>query len=91
MTEDHGRGRGVVWSVGSEQGGWRGDNGAPPPKTDALQAAPHHSLSSVTAKRGRAECKHRRLAHVPKETIFTPKQKQTRNNEVPKLLYNALF
>lgn len=32
------------------QGGWQEDSEAQHPKTDAHQAAQHHSLSSVTAE-----------------------------------------
>lgn len=38
------------------QGGWQVDSGVQHPKTGVLQAAPHHSLSSVTA--GGAIIKH---------------------------------
>lgn len=31
------------------QDGWQEDSEAQHPKTDALRAAPHHSLSAVTA------------------------------------------
>lgn len=46
------------------QGGWRGDSGAPPPKTGVLPAAQHHSLSSVMAGRVTNTCRsHVRLLH----------------------------
>lgn len=48
-AEGHGRGSEAAWSVGRVQGGWQVDSGVQHPKTGVLQAAPHHSLSSVTA------------------------------------------
>lgn len=53
------------------QGGWQEDSGALHPKTGVLQAARHHSLSSVTA--GRVRNIHRyhvRLFHEIKTTGF---------------------
>lgn len=44
-----GRGSGAEWSAARERGGWQEDSGDWRPETGALPAAPHRSLSSVTA------------------------------------------
>lgn len=43
------RGSGVGWSAVREQGGWQEGSGDWRPETGVLPAAPHRSLSSVTA------------------------------------------
>lgn len=49
MEAGHVTGSGAEWSGGRGRGERQEDSGDPPPKTDALQATPHHSLSSATA------------------------------------------